>query len=234
MKPLSDLLKPVTVTNTCRDCGRRFEVKNCAAWFVGLVCICKTCGDKHAAEESQRAAAEAAQRRNGTWEQLCPSNYRQTDPASLPRPDLLARVLAWKFGPRGLLLHGPTGRGKSRCAWLLLKREFESGRSIAAADHSIGFRYAEAYKESAAAAAAWIDKLSAVEILFLDDVFKARLTDSLESALFTVIANRGEQGRPTIIATNDTGSSLTLRLSTDRGEALVRRLMEGTERVPFV
>jgi DNA replication protein DnaC len=167
------------------------------------------------------------------WENVCPVDFRNTDARKLPKPELLRCVLAWTYGARGLLLHGNTGLGKSRCAWLLLKREHDAGRRIRVIDHSIGFRYAELFANSAGDAAAWIERLCEADILFLDDVFKARLTDSLEQALFTIISTRCEQQRPNIITTNDTGESLKARMSQDRGDAIYRRLTEYSQAVAF-
>ena len=218
----------------CRECGKEFAPDEVCAVIAKWATVCPTCSENHIRQENARDALEAGNRRLRVWENLCPPDFAATDPKRLPRPEMLARVLQWKFGRRGLLLHGPTGKGKSRCAWLLLKREFDAGRRIRVIDHSVGFRYAETFAQSAASAAVWIDQQSEAEILFLDDVFKARLTDSLEQALFTVISTRTEQGSPNIVSTNDTGDSLAGRLSPDRGQALIRRLVEYSTAIAFV
>jgi DNA replication protein DnaC len=237
MYTMSEILQITTLTKQCRECSKVFELKDCPAITAKYIELCETCCDRQESERQKRATEQAAlgvaMRRARAWEGICPRDYRQTDAERLPRNDLLPLVMQWEFGPHGLLLHGPTGTGKSRCAWLLLKREHDQGRRILVLDHSIGFRYAEMFDESPGKAAGWIEQLSSAHILFLDDVFKARLTDSLQGALFTVIAARCEAQRPIIVTTNDTGESLTERLSTDRSAALVRRLIEHTKQIPF-
>lgn len=231
MTAIAEILKssPTHVTKTCRECGTTWTCED--GPLMRFVSVCPECSER---EDGKRVAAEADNRRLRAWEEICPSDFRKTDPAKLPLPKLLNRVLHWQYGPRGLVLHGNTGKGKSRCAWLLLRREHDAGRRVRAVDHSIGFKYAESFAQSAAAAATWIDRLVSADILFLDDVFKSRLTDSLEQALFTVISSRSERGKPIIITCNDTGATLIERMSQDRGAALVRRIMEYNERIPFV
>jgi len=131
------------------------------------------------------------------------------------------------------MLHGPTGAGKSRCAWLLLKREFEAGRTVGALNSTAGLTYAAKYGDSATEVARWIDRLTGVDLALLDDVFKCKLTDSFEAAVFTIINERTEHRLPIMVTTQDTGRTLLERLSPDRGEALVRRLREFCEDFPF-
>ena len=227
----AEILKPTTATEKpCRECGSLFTPD----FLPHLVHVCQVCSERHSIEESRRMARESEQRVQRNWETVCPAQYRETDTKRLPHQAAFQRVMRWQLGPRGLLLNGPTGAGKSRCAWVMLKREYENRHRVLAMDHSIGFRYAERFANSAAEAASWIDRLASVEILFLDDIFKAKMTDSLEQCLFTVIATRCEEKRPTICTMNDTSDSLKARLSPDRGAALIRRLVESSEHVSFV
>ena len=69
--------------------------------------------------------------REDSWKAICPPLFQNTDPKRLD-PTKLKAVLEWKYGAKGLLLAGPTNRGKSRCAWELLKREYFQGRKIKA------------------------------------------------------------------------------------------------------
>ncbi len=225
--------QPITM-KTCRQCAAQFSPPLEYPYAAQFVKVCPECCEKQTRAENARDVQAAQNRLLNVWKKLCPPDFLTTDPRKLPRPHLLKPVLAWRYGARGLLLHGPTGTGKSRCAWLLLKREHGAGKYIRVIDHSVGFEYGQRFANSPADAAVWIEKLSGADILFLDDVFKAKLTDSLEQALFTIISARCEHGRPNIVTCNDTSDSLLERLSPDRGAALVRRLVEYAERLPFI
>jgi len=235
-KSLGDILKPGSEMLMCKTCSQPFQLPF-QVRLVHLVTRCPACCDKETAAEMKRMLARVgrttAEAKTAAWKQLCPGEYQNTDKYRLPYPSKLDLVLRWQFGPRGLLLHGPTGKGKSRCAWLLLKREHEAGRKIVALDSMLGFQYAAKFSESPAAVEAWISKLATVDLLFLDDVFKVKLTDSVEAALFAVVSQRTERQKPIIAAMNDTGRTLIERMSPDRGEPFVRRLREYCETIAF-
>lgn len=233
----SEVLQSTTVApeRLCQKCGQLFTPA-CPTKLAEFIHVCPACSERQAVEDGQRLAARvqaAGANRRGRWEDLCPQSNRETLPHKLPRPLLLQRVLTWQFGPRGLVLHGETGLGKTRCAWLLVKREWETGRKFRALDCTAAFNYGALFGESAAAAACWVDQLITVDLLLLDDVFKVKLTDSFEQALFAIIAKRGEWNRPIIATLNDTGDSLRERMSPDRAVPMIRRLRENCDAVAF-
>lgn len=217
----------------CRDCGVTLENK-LPAWLTKWPTLCDKCAGFHALADQKRVAKEAEAERLSGWNALCPPSYRDTDPAKLPLPRVLEKVLRWPYGPRGLVLHGKTGKGKSRCAWLLLKREYDRGRTIMVLDHAAAYEYAAKFDRSNTEAALWVERLSKVSLLLLDDVFKAKFTDSFEQALFTIVGTRCEHKLPIILTTNDVGDSLTQRMTSDRGAAMVRRLRDHADAVAFV
>jgi len=230
----SEILAPTGQPATeklCRECGALFRCE-----FPSLdrfVFVCGACSERHALDDQRRAVENSEARRRSRWQALCPFAFHGTDEKRLPLPDKLAEVLAWRYGPRGLLLHGPTGSGKSRCAWLLLKREYHFNRWVRVLGCDAGIEFAATFGESTTAAARWIEKSIDVNILLLDDVFKARLTDSFESALFTIISKRGEAGLPIVVTSNDDPDSLAARMTHDRSGPLIRRLREATKPVSF-
>ena len=79
----------------------------------------------------------------------------------------------------------------------------------------------------------WLEHVSIVDFLLLDDIFKVRLTDSFEGFLFSIVCQRTEACLPIVITTNDDGASLMERLTLDRGEPLLRRIKESCGVVPF-
>jgi len=222
--------KPTEVL--CRGgCG-----KTVACPFPALAkfgAICDECFDA----DNERIRREAVARSRiidaSGWEKICPIGFQDTEPHKLPSPTKLQKVLAWKYGPKGIVLHGVTGLGKSRCLYELLKREFKAGRSVAVMDHSTGFRYAEAYERGPGAVNAWIEHRCKVDLLAFDDLFKAKLTESFEQVVFTIAASRTERGLPILMTTQDVGKTLLERMSPDRGPALIRRLREFCEPISF-
>jgi hypothetical protein len=223
-----------TEIRNCAECGNPFEVPpfRIAAAFVK---ICPVCSEVRAELDMQSARERNTDqaRRVEAWKRACPPTFLTTERVKIPNPVRYDRVMQWQFGPKGLVIHGPSGKGKSRCAWELVKREHMSGRRWAALDSSFAYEYAEQFQKPAECGK-WVRSKTDVDLLLLDDVFKSKLSDSVEQALFTIINQRVENGRPTIITTNDTGETLQNRMSQDRGEAFVRRLREFFENIAFL
>ena len=162
-----------------------------------------------------------------------PVAFRNTERSRLPHPEKLDAALQWKFGAMGLLLYGPTGCGKSRVAWEVAKREILSGRSLKCLNAFELSRYPSLFMSDSNSATAFADELVRAQLLLLDDVFKAKPTERVEELLFAVIDERGQWERPCIVTLNDTGDTLTSRLSADRGPALIRRMREYCQTIKF-
>ncbi len=233
--PVRQLCSPsATSGRVCRECAATFTLPDfIPAAIAALVRVCPECSEKRAAADSRRAVLESKRMRAERWKAICPPEFIGTDPRKLPCPSQYKAVMAWEYGPRGLIFHGATGRGKSRCAWTLLRREWEAGRTVAALDSSAGVTYAAKYSESGADVQRWIDRLCRVDVALLDDIFKCRLTDSFEAAIFTIVNQRTENRVPLVVTCNDTGSTLLERLTPDRGAAMLRRLREFCDSISF-
>ena len=156
-----------------------------------------------------------------------PIGFHNTDRS---RSHLFPKAEAWE--PQddkcGLILHGETGGGKSRAAWLtfnklwlrhypdrclfLQMRKFEGLIEKGFDDRDHG---------------KVLDILISCPVLVLDDLGKERLTQRLESDLFAVLDERTSNLRTTIITTNYTGDKLVDRFQNkETGVALVRRLRD--------
>lgn len=216
----------------CGECNQEFELPPfaIAAQFARF---CPGCSDKKAMEDQAEYIANAANRKNTAWDELCPPDFRDTDPSKLPSPSKLDKVLQWSYGKQGLILGGATRKGKSRCAWLLIRREFRAGRRCHAIGGGFAFDYSSMFRDGAWRASEWVNKLANCELLLLDDVFKVRLTDSVEQALFHIVNHRMEYCLPLIVTCNDTGETLKTRLSEDRGDPLIARLQESCRWISF-
>lgn len=165
------------------------------------------------------------------WTHICPPLYQQTDPSRLPQ-DALAQVNAWQFGPRGLIAVGPTGLGKTRALWLLIRRLCHDGRSVLAFS---GTRFGEEVADAfgSGRGTAWMKGATGVDVLFLDDFTKSVLTERADSALFGVVETRTANCLPILTTTNLDGQGLARQISADRAAPLVRRLREFCEAVQF-
>lgn len=194
------------------------------------IVLCNGCADKRIAERD----AVFKDEKKAQWEALCPPAYRDTEAHRLPMPSKLEVVMRWKYGPKGLTLIGATGKGKSRCAWKLLEREFSSGRSVECLDAKFAMQYSQKISISGAVTYEWLESKMNAGILLLDDVLKVRLDNTgCETALFAIIEERMANNLPIILTTQDTGETLKTRMSPDRGEAVVRRLRECCQTITF-
>jgi len=218
------------VQKICQKCGSQFEAQ---ASFARFALHCSSCASKLEQERERARAAQARIAREARWQEICPCDFLDTKPHRLPDQATYHEVMSWRYGKTGLLLVGPTGTGKSRTAWSLAKREFDAGLSVLALNAMAGMQYAAAYAESIRDALQWTHRHARTDLLLLDDVFKAKLTDSFEAALFAIVCERTERHKPCLITSNDTGASLAQRFSLDRGEPFIRRLREYCQTIVF-
>jgi DNA replication protein DnaC len=127
-----------------------------------------------------------------------------------------------------LVLHGTTGAGKSRTAWLVFNRIWLNNfpdkavwlpmRKLEAAIEK-GF---DDHKHGQV-----LDYFCNVPLLAFDDLGKERLTARMESDLFGIIDERTQNLKTTIITTNYNGQSLLERFGNqETGQAFIRRIRE--------
>jgi DNA replication protein DnaC len=178
-------------------------------------------------DELNRMQMLRAKKFNG----LCPLEFQETEIDKMPNRAAAEKVLAWKEGKRGLLLYGPTGRGKTRAVWLLLGKLALAGRCFVVMDSLAGFEFMSSFNSNSSYD--WILRRCTCSLLFMDDVFKVKLTDAFEAAIFSIIEYRLSHQLPMIVTLNDTSATLMSRMTSDRGAALLRRLTEMSEAVEF-
>jgi hypothetical protein len=218
---------PDSQFSECRRCNQSYIISG--EERTSFLEFCPDCRPVVKAE----CLKETRLRRISKWPEICPSLYRDSDRARLPQKQL-AEVEAWRYGPQGLLLHGETGKGKSRCAWILLRRLYVEEdiwpKVFNAADfaHAITKNFnADANPER------WLENVCTAKLVFFDDFGKCRLTERGESELFGIIEYRMAAELPVIITTNFMGESLAGCMRPDIGVALVRRLRESSHCIAF-
>ena len=185
-----------------------------------------------AEEKAQKLVARAQE-----WAGICPPLYQSLDVERLPDQAALAAAMAWGWGPKGLVLFGPTGFGKTRIAYQVAAREFAANRTIAAMTHPEFSGRVIKLMDGRNSLDRWIETLSRVDIFFLDDLGKSRFTDYAdrgkhsEEVLFDVFERRTASLLPTIFTCNLTGRSLKDSMSPDRGAPFLRRVNEFCDRI---
>lgn len=96
-----------------------------------------------------------------------------------------------------------------------------------------GFQYGAAFSNSGREAQEWIESRAKCGLLFFDDAFKVKMTDSFESAVFAIVDYRLAHQLPILATLNDTGETLAKRMTGDRGDAFVARLKEMCQVIKF-
>jgi DNA replication protein DnaC len=144
--------------------------------------------------------------------------------------NLISKANSWiqQENKCGVILHGETGTGKSRAAWLIYNRLW-----LKYAPNSTMFLQMRKFEGLIEKGfddrnhSDILDILINAPVLVFDDLGKEKLTSRLESDLFAVIDERSSNLRTTIITTNYTGDRLVDRFNNkETGVAFVRRLRD--------
>lgn len=219
----------------CLDCGGEITAELPPVGGVQAIVlrVCWGCQHKRNAEYERRHASEARQAVLLNWEKICPASYRETD-ANHPNFNkaVLREVLRWSGTEmrRGIVLHGPTGVGKTRMAYLALKNLHLQGRSVKAVRSTrFGQYVSNQWSDDTSLKREARDELQSMKLvryLLFDDLGKERFTPRLETEFYDLIEERTGEGRPTIFTSQLFGNQLAACLSKENGEAIVRRIRE--------
>ena len=201
-------------------------------YFPSVQVLCDDCDLIRINKLQQEQAAEEQERRQEAFNALCPPLYRQSDPERIPAA-FLRECEAWQYNPVGIGLVGPAGCGKTRAAWLLLKRLHLSGlRVYAVTSTAFAKACADQWHDNAQAKALAEDTLTRcrrTKVLLLDDLGKQKMTERSELELFDLLEHRSSHELPIIWTANAAKGDLRKMLSSDRGEPILRRISEFTK-----
>lgn len=204
----------------CPTCDKRWELPTRYLCIGDFSCECSAC---------------AKARRDALFcERICPKLYLDTDIARLPQKEF-TQVMQWELGPRGLLLLGETGKGKTRVAWQAIRKVFSQGKEDISFRwfDCVGFGHELAKHYRTEDAEEWLENTASVDLVFFDDLGKLKLTERAEVELFGMVERRFAAMLPIIVTTNDTGDTLAARMTDNRGPALIRRLREFCDAIQF-
>lgn len=212
----------------CETCGTEFEYK-VFEWMGREVVApryCQPCAD--AAQEA-RDTEERLRMARFRFLEICPPLYRSTDPKRIPAVFMEA-IEGWEYGPKGIGIIGQHGIGKTRAAYLLLKRELESERTVAAVVspmiNELSVLQFSADDDARDTAIRMIRSFREADILLIDDLGKGKMTERAEMELYALLEHRTSHELPTIWTANAGSSYLLSSMSKDRGPAILRRLTE--------
>ena len=185
-----------------------------------------------------RAPPLAKQRRNSSrpaGERLCLKLYQCTNICRL-EDDLrrqgcdtrwIDEVLDWQYGPRGLVLSGPTGVGKSRVMWQLLRRLLDEEHRTGVVLNAVTFRSGLQSAACEGATEEFVRRLVRADILYWDDLGQMHLTGAASEMLLHVVEERTCGEMPILTTTQYSGEELDIQFnSSEMGQAIRRRLNE--------
>ncbi len=160
---------------------------------------------------------------------MVPPEFMATVCARL-NSDNLRRVLQWEPGPRGLVICGGSGLGKTRSMWELLKRHITASDFVfMSGPTSFASRMTRAYNQGTSTE--WMESVALAPIVAIDDITKLKMTPRVEAELFGIIDHRISYQLPIIVTAQ--GNNLSGVWSSDYAEPLVRRLREFCQVVDF-
>jgi DNA replication protein DnaC len=138
--------------------------------------------------------------RKSKWTRICPESYWDTDPDKIRQPRLSSIMSLDISGRTGIYVYGASGTQKTRSSLCLLAREYMRGRSVKFISAERFAAEAQTFMDRDDSGRNLIDKLDGCEVLLIDDMFKRKLTEMQEFAIYSILERRS--GRPTIITSN--------------------------------
>lgn len=130
-------------------------------------------------------------------------------------------------GSQGLLLTGPSGVGKSRLMWLLLRGLLDDEHRTAAFLNAVRFRTGLQTAARDGTTEEFVRRLVRTDVLFWDDLGQMHLTGAASEMLLHLVEERVCTGRPILVTTQYVGKRMDAQFERpEMGQAIRRRLNE--------
>jgi DNA replication protein DnaC len=154
----------------------------------------------------------------------------------------LETVLNWEHQPKGLLLTGPTGRGKTRAILSMIRRQaLGEGRDFRYWHASSWFSELQRQcKYGQDESRSWVEATAVRPLVVIDDLGQEAIgsarEDWAQSWWFRFLDVRLGKGLPLIVTTNLSASAIagTSERSEIRADPLIRRLLDLCDVIKFV
>jgi DNA replication protein DnaC len=183
-----------------------------------------------------------ARRRARSLSAMIPRRYRDVSFERPPVADIDPTVVAAvrRFAEaidrqldagRGLWFMGPVGTGKTTLAMLVSKSALKAGRSVAIYSLPRLLNEIRDHHRAERSHIALLDKLTAVDLLHIDDVGAERTNEWVLEELYSIVNARYEDQRSMVITTNILDRSSLCEQVTER---TVSRLTEMCDEVPIL
>ena len=135
---------------------------------------------------------------------------------------------------RGLWFMGPVGTGKTTLAMLVSKGAIKAGRSVAIYSLPRLLNEIRDTHRSERSHVELLDRLTAVDLLHIDDVGAERTTDWVLEELYSIVNARYEDERSMVITTNldydDLCAQITARTASRLAEMCDQLPLDGVDR----
>lgn len=232
----------------CKACGKELRLDDLPAGdLYDMLSRCvlpqvvhNHCFDEWVGRRKRIDEARTMAARNNAWETLCPPLYASTDPNRIPSQKAYQEAIKWQYKPIGMIFYGPSGHGKTRTMWQVLRNEFNAGRFIAATTHTdFAANATLANQIGNASILKWIKMLQTADILFIDDLGKSRFktmdgsSRAAEEILFSILEKRWTNQLPVMLTTNGTQSEFERNMSKEVAAPFMRRLNDFESAIYF-
>lgn len=223
----------------CRDCGSDIAfdllaIQSIPGIFGEILhslkpTICSKCDQRRC--DAERAAILDG--RTALYQRMVPALYAESDERRLPAAQL-ERAKRWQWGPKGLVMHGKPGMGKTRILWIVIRQMVMDGyHPTVLSCHELAAKSARLSRGDENPFD-WKEDLLKADALCIDDFGKFKVTERFETDIYDLFEGFTSYGKPILLTTNGTASVLAPQFSADRGPAILRRIIDYCTPISFL